>query len=68
LDVTITRDKKRLLCLHVGAYAPATYQLGVRDVGNGKMGATKADSDVWRREREREREERHVSKGKMIDK
>ncbi len=68
LDAIKTCDRKRLLCLHVRAYAAAatTYQLCFRDVSNEKRVATKSDRVERKRERERERE-RETSKRKMRD-
>ncbi len=41
-DATETRDKKRLLCLHVRAYVAVTYQLCFRDVNNREKGSDKS--------------------------
>jgi len=58
LDAIKTCDRKRLLCLHVRAYATAaaTYQQCFRDVSNEKRVATKSDRVERKRERERERD------------
>jgi hypothetical protein len=51
LDATKTRDKNRLLCLHVRAYVAATYQLCSITVSNEKKRATKSDHVERKRER-----------------